>query len=86
MTLDRAKVRPGETVVAKIVATASGLPKSDVGVTLQVGVFTVGTYKTDASGVAVVGFAAPDHEIDDVAVVVLGGGTSARATLTVSNK
>lgn len=84
VTIDRAKVRPGETVVAKIVATASGLPKADVAVTLQVGVFTVGTYKTDASGIAIVGFAAPDHEIDDVAVVVLGGGTSARATLTVS--
>lgn len=86
VTLDRAKVRPGETVVAKVVATESGLPKADVAVTLQVGVFTVGTYKTDASGIAIVGFAAPDHEIDDVAVVVLGGGSSARATLTVSTK
>ena len=84
--LDRAKVRPGETVVAKIVATENGLPKADVGVTLQVGVFTVGTYRTDAAGVAIVGFAAPDHEIDDVAVVVLGGGVSARAILTVSTK
>jgi hypothetical protein len=86
VTLDRAKVRPGETVVAKIVATDTGLPKADVGVTLQVGVFTVGTYKTDASGIAIVGFAAPDHEIEDVAVVVVGAGVSARATLTVSTK
>ena len=79
-------MRPGETVVAKIIAAENGIAKADVAVTLQVGVFTVGTYKTDASGVAIVGFAAPDHEIDDVAVVVLGGGTSARATLTVSTK
>ena len=86
VTLDRTKVRPGETVVARILAVSNGVPKADVPVTLQVGVFTVGTYKTDASGIAVVGFAAPDHEIDDVAVVVLGGGTSARATLTVSTK
>ena len=59
VTLDRAKVRPGETVVAKIVAAENGVAKADVAVTLQVGVFTVGTYKTDVSGVAIVGFAAP---------------------------
>jgi hypothetical protein len=86
LTLDRAKVRPGETVVARVVATENGKPKADLAVTLQVGVITIGTYKTDASGVATIGFAAPNHEIDDVAVVILGGGTSARATLTVSTK
>jgi len=86
VTLDRTKVRPGETVVAKIVVTESGKPKADLAVTLQVGVFTVGTYKTDATGVARIGFAAPNHEVEDVAVVVIGGGTAARATLTVSNR
>ena len=86
LTLDRAKVRPGETVVARIVATDSGKPKADVSVTLSVGVFTVGTYRTDASGIAIVGFAAPDHEIDDAGVVVVGASTSARASLTVSTK
>jgi len=85
-TLDRTKVRPGETVVARVVATENGKPKADLAVTLQVGVFTVGTYKTDATGTAIVGFAAPDHEVDDVTVVVLGGGTSARVSLTVSAK
>jgi hypothetical protein len=86
ITLDRVKVRPGETVVARIVATQNGKARADLSVTLQVGVFTVGTYKTDATGVAIVGFAAPNHEADDVAIVVLGGGTAARATLTVSSK
>ncbi len=86
ITLDRVKVRPGETVVVKIVATEGGKPRADLSVTLQVGVFTVGTYKTGATGIATVGFAAPDHEADDVAIVALGGGTAARATLTVSNK
>jgi hypothetical protein len=86
VTLDRTKVRPGETVVAKVVATDSGKPKADLAITLQVGVITLGTYKTDSTGVANIGFAAPDHEVTDVAVVVLGGGASARATLTVSTK
>jgi hypothetical protein len=86
VTLDRAKVRPGETVVARVVATENGKPKADLAVTLQVGVITIGTYKTDASGTAIIGFAAPNHEVDDVAIVILGGGTSARATLTVATK
>jgi hypothetical protein len=86
ISLDRTKVRPSGTVVARVVATENGRPKADLTVTLQVGVFTLGTYRTDAAGVATVGFAAPDHEVDDVAIVALGGGTSARATLTVTNR
>ena len=86
LTLDRAKVRPGETVVARIIALEDGKAKADLPVTLQVGVITIGAYRTDATGAAVVGFAAPNYEIDDVTVVVLGGGTAARATLTVSTK
>lgn len=83
VSLDRTRVRPGETVVVKAIATEGGKPRADLTVTLQVGVFTVGTYKTDATGIATIGFAAPDHEADDVAIVVLGGGTAARATLQV---
>lgn len=83
VSLDRTRVRPGETVVVKAIATEGGKPRADLTVTLQVGVFTVGTYKTDAAGVATIGFAAPDHEADDVSIVVLGGGTAARATLQV---
>lgn len=86
LTLDRTTVRPGETVVAQIVATDGGKPKGDLPVTLQVGVITIGTYRTDASGIARVGFAAPDHEVSAAAVLVLGGGTSATATLTVSRQ
>src|SRR5206468_614779 len=41
VSLDRTKVRPGETVIAKVVATDSGRPKADLVVTLQVGVFTI---------------------------------------------
>lgn len=84
VTLDRAKVPPGGTVVAEVTALDRGVARADLAVTLQVGVITIGTYRTDASGKARIGFAAPDHEVEDVAVVVLGGGTSARATLTVA--
>lgn len=84
IALDRTTVRPGETVVATILATENGQPKPGVVVTLQVGVITIGTYQTDASGIARVGFAAPNHEVDQVSVVALAGGTTARASLTVA--
>lgn len=86
LTLDRTTVRPGETVVAQIVATDAGKPKPDLPVTLQVGVITIGTYRTDASGTSRVGFAAPDHEVSAATVLVLGGGTSATTALTVSRQ
>lgn len=86
VALDRAKVRPGETVVATIAAAENGKPRAGLAVTIQVGVFTIGTYTTDRAGTTSVGFAAPDHEVEDVAVVVLGGGASARATLTVAKQ
>lgn len=86
VVLDRAKVKPGETVVARVLATEDAKPKADLAVTLQVGVITIGTYRTDATGGVTVAFAAPNHEADDVAIVVLGGGAAARATLTVSTK
>ncbi len=84
LTLDRTTVKPGETVIAQIVATDSGKPKADVAVTLQVGVITIGTYRTNASGIVRVGFAAPDHEVQAATVLVLGGGVSATTTLTVA--
>ena len=84
ISLDRALVKPGETVVAEIHAIQDGQLKPDLAVTLQVGVVTIGTYRTDSTGTARVGFAAPNHEVEDAAVVVLAGGTSARATLTVA--
>lgn len=84
VSLDRALVKPGETVIAEVHAIQDGQLRPDVAVTLQVGVLTVGTYRTDASGVARISFAAPKQEAEDVAVIVLGGGTSGRATLTVA--
>lgn len=84
VSLDRTLVKPGQTVVAEIHAIQDGQLRPDVPVTLQVGVVTIGTYRTDASGRARIGFAAPNHEVEDVAVVVLAGGTSGRATFTVA--
>ena len=82
--LDRTKVRPSESVVAEVTATEGGKPKADANVTLQVGVITIGTYRTDSTGKARIGFAAPNHEVENVSVVVLSGGASATASLTVA--
>ncbi|MDE3111420.1 MAG: hypothetical protein KGK34_00580 [Chloroflexota bacterium] len=84
VTLDRTTVRPGATVVAQIVAADGGKPRADLPVTLQVGVITIGTYRTDATGTVRVGFAAPDQEVQAATVLVLGGGVSATATLAVA--
>ncbi|MEK7862126.1 MAG: hypothetical protein AAB295_02555, partial [Chloroflexota bacterium] len=54
-----------------------------VRISLSVGVITIGSARTDASGVARIGFAAPPNE-GDAAVVVLANGASGRATLTVA--
>lgn len=83
VSLDRTLVKPGQTVTAEIHAIQDGQLRPDVPVTLQVGVITIGTYRTDASGVARISFAAPSHEAEDVTVIVLGGGTSGRATFSV---
>lgn len=84
ITLDRTKVKPGAAVVAEVIALQDGQLRPDVPVTLQVGVVTVGTFRTDASGTARIPFVAPNLEAEDLAVVVLGGGTSGRASLTVA--
>jgi bacillopeptidase F len=83
VTLDRTKVKPGETVVAQIRVTENGVPKIGTLVTLSVGVFTVGSFATDGSGNARFGFAAPPNE-GEAAVFVFAAGTSGRATLTVA--
>lgn len=84
VSLDRALVKPGESAVAEIHALQDGRLLADLPVTVQVGVVTVGTYRTDANGTVRVGFNAPNHEVEDLSVVVLGGGTTARASLTVA--
>jgi hypothetical protein len=83
VTLDRARVKPGEIVVAQIRVTENGLPKIGTLATLSVGLFTVGSFATDGSGNARFGFAAPPNEGDAV-VIVFAAGSSGRATLTVA--
>jgi hypothetical protein len=83
VTLDKVKVTPGAIVTAQVQVTANGLPKADEQVTLSVGVITIGSAKTNAAGIAFIGFAAPPNE-GDAAVVVLATGASGRATLTVA--
>jgi glucodextranase-like protein len=83
VSLDRSRVKPGALVDATITVTANGAPRADEQVTLSVGVITIGSAKTNASGTAVIGFFAPPNE-GDAAVVVLAAGASGRATLTVA--
>jgi len=83
VTLDKVKVTPGQFVNADIVVTTNGQPRADEQVTLSVGVITIGSARTDATGRARIGFFAPPNE-GDAAVVVLAAGASGRATLTVA--
>lgn len=83
VTLERARVRPGEIVVALIRVTENGIPKVGTLATLSVGVITIGSFATDGSGNARFGFAAPPNE-GDAAVLVFAAGTSGRTVLTVA--
>jgi glucodextranase-like protein len=84
VTLDKATARPGQAVVATVVvAGATGSPRAGVIITGSVGVAPIGSAVTDATGTARLSFAAPTTE-GDVNVVVLAGGSSGRASLTVS--
>ncbi len=83
VTLDRARVRPGEIVVAQIRVTENGIPKIGTPVTLSVGLITIGSFATDGFGNARFGFAAPPNEGDAV-VIVFAAGSSGRAALTVA--
>ena len=83
VALDRTTARPGQQVVATVsLRDASGARVGTL-VTLSVGVVNIGSAVTDFSGSARIGFAAPTTE-GDIGVVVLGGGASGRATLTVA--
>jgi hypothetical protein len=83
VTLDRAKVRPGEIVGAQIRVTTNGIPKAGTLATLSVGVVTIGSSTTDAFGNTRIAFAAPPNE-GDAAVVVFAAGASGRTALTVA--
>jgi hypothetical protein len=81
--LDKTKVLPGGFVTATIFLISNGVPQANQQVTLSVGVITIGSATTDASGTARISFSAPPNE-GDAAVVVLANGGSGRATLTVA--
>ncbi|HEY7624087.1 MAG TPA: hypothetical protein VIA63_03575 [Candidatus Limnocylindria bacterium] len=83
VTLDKPTVRPGQGVLATIFVIGPAGPRAGVPVTLSVGVVTIGSAVTDGSGAARIGFAAPANE-GEASVVVLGGGASGRASLTIS--
>ena len=83
VALDRVRVKPGDQVTALVIVTDGTAPRAGVTVTLSVGVVSIGTARTDASGRATISFAAPTTE-GDIAVVVLAAGASGRATLVVA--
>jgi hypothetical protein len=83
LAVNPATVRPGQQVVAAILLRDATGPRTGVQVTLSVGVVVIGSALTDNLGSARIGFAAPTTE-GDIGVVVLGAGTSGRATLTVT--
>ena len=83
VTLDRAKVRPGEIVSALIRVTEHGIPKVGTLATLSVGVVPIGSAATDVFGNTRIAFAAPPNE-GDATVVVFAAGASGRTVLTVA--
>ena len=83
VTLSSTTVRPGQFVLATMTLRDATGPKANVPLSLSVGVVFIGTATTDAFGTARMTFAAPPNE-GDASVVVLGGGASGRATLTIA--
>lgn len=83
VTLDKSTVKPGQIVLATIYVVGVTGPRPGVPLTLSVGIVTIGTSVTDGTGAARIPFAAPPTE-GDASVVVLAGGTSGRASLTVT--
>jgi hypothetical protein len=83
VTLDKATARVGQGVLATVYVVGTTGPRAGVPVTLSAGVVQIGTAETDGSGTARISFIAPPAE-GDVSVVVLGGGSSGRASLTIT--
>ena len=83
VTLDKATARAGQGVLATIYVVGTTGPRAGVPVTLSVGVVQIGTGVTDGTGTARISFVAPPAE-GDVSVVVLGAGSSGRASLTIT--
>ena len=83
VTLDKATAKAGQGVLATIYVVGTTGPRAGVPVTLSVGVLQIGTAVTDGTGAARISFVAPSAE-GDVSVVVLGAGSSGRASLTIT--
>lgn len=83
VTLDKAAVKAGQGVLATVYVVGATGPRAGVVVSGSVGVTSIGTAVTDGTGTARLSFAAPTTE-GDVSVVVLAGGSSGRASLTIS--
>jgi glucodextranase-like protein len=83
VTLNTATAKPGQGLLATVVVSGVTGPRAGVLVTGSVGVTTMGSAVTDATGTARLSFSAPTTE-GDVSVVILAGGSSGRASLTVS--
>ncbi|TMC46930.1 MAG: hypothetical protein E6J23_01300, partial [Chloroflexi bacterium] len=80
VTLDKATARAGQGVLATVYVVGTTGPRVGVPLTLSVGVVQIGTAVTDGTGTARITFVAPPVE-GDVSVVVLGAGSSGRASL-----
>jgi glucodextranase-like protein len=83
VTVDKATVKPGQGVLVTVYVVGVAGPRTGVLVSGSVGVAGIGTAVTDGTGTARLSFAAPTTE-GDVSVVVLAGGSSGRASLTIS--
>jgi hypothetical protein len=83
VTLDKTTAKVGQGVLATVFVVGTTGPRAGVLVTLSVGVASGGTGVTDGSGTARIPFVAPSTE-GETSVVVLAGGSSGRASLTIS--
>jgi len=83
VTLDKTSARVGQSVLATVYVVGTTGPRAGLLVTLSVGVASIGTAVTDGSGTARIPFVAPSTE-GETSVVVLAGGSSGRASLTIS--
>ncbi len=83
VVLTNATVKPGGFVTANITVSNNGTPLAGQTVSLQVGVISIGTAVTDASGRIAISFSAPPNE-GIAQVVVLTGGAAGSAVLTIA--
>jgi len=83
VAMSSTSVRPGQGVFATITLRDANGPRAGVPLTLSLGAVPIASATTDATGIARIGFAAPTTQ-GEITIVVLGGGASGKATLTVS--